>query len=95
MQRRAVEVEVNLLTGQVQVLQIVSAHDVGRAINRQQVEGQIEGCLAQALGYALLEDFQIENGKVTTRYFNNYLLPTILDMPTEIVSAVDICRTWT
>ncbi|HEY7030313.1 MAG TPA: xanthine dehydrogenase family protein molybdopterin-binding subunit [Thermomicrobiales bacterium] len=85
---QAVEVEVNLLTGQVQVLRIVSVHDVGKAINRQQVEGQIEGCLAQALGYALLEDFQVEQGRVVTRYFNNYLLPTALDMPTEIVPVI-------
>ena len=79
-----VEVEVNLLTGQVRVPRVVSVHDVGRAINRQQVEGQIEGCLAQAVGYALLEDFQVKDGRVVTRYFNNYLLPTALDMPTEI-----------
>jgi CO/xanthine dehydrogenase Mo-binding subunit len=85
---QAVEVEVNLLTGQVQVLRIISAHDVGRAINRQQIEGQIEGCLAQAIGYALLEDFQVENGRVVTRYFNNYLLPTALDVPTAIVPVI-------
>jgi CO/xanthine dehydrogenase Mo-binding subunit len=85
---QAVEVEVNLLTGQVQVLRIISVHDVGKAINRQQVEGQIEGCLAQALGYALLEDFRVENGRVVTRYFNNYLLPTALDMPTEIIPVI-------
>jgi CO/xanthine dehydrogenase Mo-binding subunit len=81
---QAVEVEVNTLTGQVQVLKIVSVHDVGRAINRQQVEGQIEGCLAQALGYALLEDFLVRDGRVLTPYLSTYLLPTILDMPPEV-----------
>ncbi len=85
---QAVEVEVNLLTGQVQVLRIISVHDVGRAINRQQVEGQIEGCLAQALGYALLEHFQVRDGHVLTPYFSTYLLPTILDMPMEIVPVI-------
>jgi CO/xanthine dehydrogenase Mo-binding subunit len=85
---QAVEVEVNMLTGQVQVLQIISVHDVGKAINRQQVEGQIEGCLAQALGYALLEHFQVRDGKVLTPYFSNYLLPTSLDMPTTIVPVI-------
>jgi CO/xanthine dehydrogenase Mo-binding subunit len=85
---QAVEVEVNRLTGQVQVLRIISVHDVGKAINRQQVEGQIEGCLAQALGYALLEDFQIQDGRVVTRYLNNYLLPTALDMPTDITPII-------
>jgi CO/xanthine dehydrogenase Mo-binding subunit len=85
---QAVEVEVNTLTGQVRVLKIISVHDVGKAINRQQVEGQIEGCLAQALGYALLEDFQMRDGRILTPYFSTYLLPTTLDMPTEIVPVI-------
>ncbi len=85
---QAVEVEVNTLTGEVAVLSVVSVHDVGRAINLQQVEGQIEGCLAQAVGYALLEDFQIEDGRVRTPYFSTYLLPTARDMPPEIVPVV-------
>ncbi|HEX8036543.1 MAG TPA: molybdopterin cofactor-binding domain-containing protein [Ktedonobacterales bacterium] len=85
---QAVEVEVNTLTGQVEVKKIISVHDVGRAINTQQVEGQIEGCLAQALGYALLENFQVRDGRVLTPYFSTYLLPTILDMPTEIVPVI-------
>jgi len=85
---QAVEVEVNMLTGQVRVLTVISVHDVGRAINRQQVEGQIEGCLAQALGYALLENFQVRDGHVLTPYLSTYLLPTVLDMPAEIVPIV-------
>jgi CO/xanthine dehydrogenase Mo-binding subunit len=85
---QAVEVEVNTLTGQVQVLKVISVHDVGKAINRQQVEGQIEGCLAQALGYALLEHLQVRNGHILTPYLSTYLLPTVLDMPTEIVPVI-------
>lgn len=85
---QAVEVEVNTLTGQVQVLNVISVHDVGKAINRQQVEGQIEGCLAQALGYALLEHLQVRNGHILTPYLSTYLLPTVLDMPTEIVPVI-------
>jgi len=85
---QAVEVEVNLLTGQVQVMRIISVHDVGQAINRQQVEGQIEGCLAQALGYTLLEHFQVRDGHILTPYFSTYLLPTVLDMPTEVVPII-------
>ncbi len=81
---QAVEVAVNILTGQVRVLRIISVHDVGRAINRQQVEGQIEGCLAQAVGYALTEDFQMRDGLVLTPHFSNYLLPTSMDMPPEV-----------
>jgi len=85
---QAVEVEVDLLTGQVRVLTIVSVHDVGQAINRQSVEGQIEGCLAQALGYALLEHFQVRDGRVLTPYLSTYLLPTSLDMPVSIVPVI-------
>jgi CO/xanthine dehydrogenase Mo-binding subunit len=85
---QAAEVEVDTLTGLVRVLRVVSAHDVGRAINRQQVEAQIEGCLAQALGYALLEHFQVQGGIVRTPHFSSYLLPTALDMPEEIVPVI-------
>lgn len=85
---QAVEVEVNTLTGQVRVLKVISVHDVGKAINRQQVEGQIEGCLAQAIGYALLENLQVRDGRILTPYLSTYLLPTILDMPTEIIPVI-------
>ncbi|HEY0380683.1 MAG TPA: xanthine dehydrogenase family protein molybdopterin-binding subunit [Candidatus Elarobacter sp.] len=85
---QAVEVEVDVATGVTRVLKIVSVHDVGRAINRQQVEGQIEGCLAQALGYALTENFIVREGKILTPYFSTYLLPTTLDMPTDIVPVI-------
>lgn len=85
---QAVEVEVNTLTGQVRVCRVISVHDVGRAINRQQVEGQIEGCLAQAIGYALLEDLKTRDGIILTPHLSTYLLPTALDMPDEIVPIV-------
>lgn len=85
---QAVEVEVNLLTGQVQVLNVISVHDVGKAINRQQVEGQIEGALAQALGYTLLENFQVNAGYILTPFLSTYLLPTIMDMPPNITPII-------
>jgi len=85
---QAVEVEVNTLTGQVRVLSIISVHDVGKAINRQQVEGQIEGCLAQALGYALLENFQVRDGHMLTSTLSAYLLPTVLDMPLDVTPVI-------
>ena len=58
---QAVEVEVDMTTGEVAVLNVISVNDVGRAINKQQVEAQIEGCIAQAIGYALTEDFRIKD----------------------------------
>jgi CO/xanthine dehydrogenase Mo-binding subunit len=85
---QAVEVEVDITTGEVAVLNVVSVNDVGRAINRQQVEAQIEGCVAQAIGYALTEDFRIKNGRILTPHFSNYLLPTALDVPAQIYSVI-------
>jgi CO/xanthine dehydrogenase Mo-binding subunit len=85
---QAVEVEVDVTTGVTRVTRIISVHDVGRAINRQQVEAQIEGCLAQAVGYALTENFKVRDGKILTPYFSTYLLPTTLDMPTDIVPVI-------
>lgn len=85
---QAVEVEVNVLTGQVQILNVISVHDVGKAINWQQVEGQIEGCLGQAIGYALLENLRTDQGRILTPGFSTYLLPTALDVPTEIVPVI-------
>ena len=85
---QALEVEVNTLTGQVRVTRVISVHDVGRAVNIQQVEGQIEGCLAQAVGYALLEELKTREGIILTPHLSTYLLPTALDMPEEIVPVV-------
>jgi CO/xanthine dehydrogenase Mo-binding subunit len=85
---QAVEVEVDTATGLVQILKVVSVNDVGRAINKQQVEAQIEGCIAQAIGYALTENFQIRDGRILTPHFSNYLLPTALDVPLEIYPVI-------
>jgi CO/xanthine dehydrogenase Mo-binding subunit len=85
---QAVEVAVDTRTGQVEVLRVISAHDVGKAINRQQVEGQIEGCVAQAIGYALLEHFQMRDGRVLTPHFSTYLIPTARDVPVEIIPVI-------
>jgi len=85
---QAVEVEVDTRTGLVQILKIISTHDVGKVINPQQVEGQIEGCLAQAVGYTLTEHLQSRDGKILTPYLSTYLLPTTLDMPTEVHSVL-------
>jgi CO/xanthine dehydrogenase Mo-binding subunit len=75
------EVEVDTVTGEVQVLGIWAAHDVGRAVNPQGVEGQIEGAVVQALGQALMEDYKLDRGRTTTSGFAKYILPTSLDVP--------------
>ncbi|HEY43000.1 MAG TPA: xanthine dehydrogenase family protein [Anaerolineae bacterium] len=84
----AVSVEVDVETGHVRLLDIVCADDVGRAINPQLVQGQIEGAVVQASGYALLEDFQQEEGYVQTAMLSTYLIPTVLDIPERIESVI-------
>jgi CO/xanthine dehydrogenase Mo-binding subunit len=81
---QAVEVEVDTETGFVRLTRVVSADDVGQAINPQLVEGQIEGAIAQALGYALMENFQVKDGYVLTDQLSAYLIPTVLDVPDEV-----------
>jgi CO/xanthine dehydrogenase Mo-binding subunit len=85
---QAVAVDIDTITGQVQVRSVISAHDVGTAINRQQVEGQIEGCLAQALGYVLMEHIVSDKGRIANPHFSSYLVPTALDMPVDIVPVI-------
>jgi 4-hydroxybenzoyl-CoA reductase alpha subunit len=78
---QAVEVEVDTETGEVRVLKIAAAHDVGRAINPMAVEGQIEGGVSMGLGYGLYEELVVQEGKVLNPNFADYSLPTVLDMP--------------
>jgi len=75
----AVEVEVDLETGKVKVLDYVAAHDLGRAINPLAVEGQIDGGVVMGLGYALTEEMIIREGKVLNPNFLDYRLLTICD----------------
>ena len=81
---QAVEVEVDTETGHVRLLRVVSADDVGQAINPQLVAGQVEGAIAQAQGYALMEDFRVEDGYVLTDQLSTYLIPTVLDVPETV-----------
>ena len=77
----AVEVEVDTETGSVRVLKFVAAHDVGRAINPQCVEGQIQGGAVQGLGYGLMEEVVLEDGINLTTSFATYLIPSAADVP--------------
>lgn len=81
-----VEVEVDLETGQVRLVSVHCVDDVGKAINPQQVQGQVEGAVVQAAGYTLMEDFIEKNGRVLTPYLSNYLIPTVLDIPDAVHS---------
>jgi xanthine dehydrogenase molybdenum-binding subunit len=77
----ATDVEVDADTGQVRVLRYVACYDVGRAINPQRVQGQIQGGVAQGVGYALSEESRLEEGMVTSSLFADYLIPTSVDLP--------------
>ncbi len=84
----AVEVEVDMETGHVRLVDVICADDVGKAINPQQIQGQIEGGIVQAAGYALMENFIMQNGRVLTPYLSNYLIPTVLDVPERVKSVI-------
>ena len=81
---QSVEVEVDTETGFIHVTRVVSVHDVGRAINPQQIVGQVEGCVVQAQGYTLLENFQTEDGHVLTSNLSSYLMPGVCDIPDAV-----------
>ena len=85
---QAAEVEVDTETGHVRVVRIVSADDVGKAINPEQVVGQIEGAVIQAHGYAVIEDYKTKDGRVLTDQLSTYLIPTILDIPESVESVL-------
>jgi len=84
----AAEVEVDTETGEVKILKIVCADDVGKAINPKLIEGQIEGAIVQASGYALLENFIQKDGFTLTDRLSTYLIPTVYDIPDEIESII-------
>jgi len=85
---QAVSVEVDTDTGHVRVLDVISADDVGKAINPQQVQGQIEGGVAMAAGYTIQENFIQKDGYVQTQHLSTYLIPTILDVPDRVQSLI-------
>jgi CO/xanthine dehydrogenase Mo-binding subunit len=85
---QTVEVEVDTETGLVRILDVISADDVGRAVNLQQVQGQIEGAVVQAAGYAILENFVQKEGIVQTQHLSTYLIPTVLDVPERVQSLI-------
>jgi len=74
-------VDVDVDTGLVKVVEMATAQDVGKALNPQAVEGQLEGGAAQGLGLAVMEEIQLRDGVVLNPSFTDYLVPTILDMP--------------
>jgi xanthine dehydrogenase molybdenum-binding subunit len=84
---QAAEVEVNTLTGEVKVLRVIAANDVGHAINPLGLRGQIEGGVVMGVGHALLENFITKDGMVVTDRMSRYRVPSIVHTP-EIIPIV-------
>ncbi|GAH96063.1 unnamed protein product [marine sediment metagenome] len=87
---QAAEVEVDIETGEVKVLKIAAAYDVGKAINPDLICVQIEGGIVQGLGSALLEEMKIKEGKVLNPSFVDYKIPTTEDAPEMKISIVEV-----
>ena len=81
---QAIEAEVDTETGHVRLIRVVTADDVGKPINPALVEGQVEGAVVQAHGYAVLEDYKTRDGQVLTDQLSTYLIPTIWDIPEKV-----------
>ena len=82
------DVEVDRETGHVTLKRLISVNDVGRAVHPQQVEGQIEGAVAQSVGWTLLENYLQEEGRTITPHLSNYLIPGVADVAEEIVPVI-------
>lgn len=86
---QGVEIEVDIETGQIRVLEVVSCFDVGKVVNPQLIEGQVEGGIVQGIGSALFEELIIEGGEVKNKSFVDYKIPTADDMPKMTIRFVE------
>jgi CO/xanthine dehydrogenase Mo-binding subunit len=82
------EVTVDTETGFITVDRVVCVDDVGKAINPEQIIGQIEGAIVQAHGYTILEDFRMEKGQILTPNLSTYLIPGVYDIPKRVESII-------
>ncbi len=73
--------EVDPVDGKVRILKVIAAHDVGKAINPQKIEGQIEGSCHMAQGYALSESYPMEHGIPLVRTYQDLHIPSIMEAP--------------
>lgn len=83
-------VEVEISTGKVKVLTVISANDLGKVLNRQAVEGQIHGSVSQGMGYALSEKFEIKDGVNISKTLNQIKMPTADQTPDVIPVLVEV-----
>lgn len=83
-------VGVDMGTGKIEVLRIISIPELGKAINPSGVEGQVEGSVVMGEGYALMEEVMATKGKFFNRGFNTYILPSALDVPEQETIIVEV-----
>src|SRR5204863_7942288 len=86
---QAVVLDVEEATGAIRVRRVLSAHDVGRALNPAAAEGQIHGGIHMGLGYALSERLVVERGQILTASFMDYAVLKATDMPELVVRLVE------
>ncbi|MDN5324707.1 MAG: hypothetical protein PWP02_417 [Thermosipho sp. (in: thermotogales)] len=77
-------VEVDKLTGKITLKEAWVCHDIGKVINYEGAVGQVHGGVIQGMGYAIMEEIKQNKGKILTDNFNNYIIPTIKDVPKNI-----------
>jgi CO/xanthine dehydrogenase Mo-binding subunit len=85
---QGVTLEVDTETGSIHMLEVISVNDVGKAVNPLNVQGQVEGAVVQATGYAVLENFIQRDGYVLTPLLSNYLIPTVDDVPEQVKAVI-------
>jgi CO/xanthine dehydrogenase Mo-binding subunit len=82
-------VSVDVHSGQVEVLDMIACHDVGKAVNPAAVTGQIEGAISMGIGFGLMEEVKMQNGVIQNPNLSQYYMPTSLDMPDISASYVE------
>jgi len=85
---QAVQIEVALETGEVRVLQVISANDAGHVLNPLGFQGQVEGGVIMGLGHALMEEFKVEKGFIQTDRIARYRVPAMPDSP-QVLSILE------
>ncbi len=83
-----VDLTIDIGTGHIRVDRVICADDVGRIVNRMLIEGQLEGAVVQAHGYAITEDLQAKDGHIVNPRLSAYLIPGIDDIPVEVQSVL-------
>jgi CO/xanthine dehydrogenase Mo-binding subunit len=83
-----VDLAVDVDTGHIHIERVYCADDVGKAVNPALIEGQIEGAIVQAYGYAVTENLQVADGRILNTRLSTYLIPGIRDIPEQIDSII-------